>query len=504
MLFDRKKIAAAGVLAALALTSSGCGRRVAGPTLLPRIDVARLLKEPGADTAEDEQSAEQYVNEQIDRERRQQLAAEPQSPETLLASASESKPGWKDRLLPKHETLAGDADFGHDPFLDDLDDLMADDPATARPILPDPETATDVAAHTQPNPEDLFGDLSTVNAEAFADAADANDASLDDFSDVLGAVASAPRTKRRPSAVEPLHTTSEKPEKPQTAHGAGDSRVMEFDQLFAGASDGAEPLDEHVVTAMRQPTDITSRPPMPEISPGDSSRQPVTADDFGQFGGFDEPAAAPEVASAPATKSPVAAAADSAFDGLPANSGPDEFGDDPFAASPSSVANNAEADASFGKEDDFGPHDNFGGNEPPPVTEPSRLAASSAPRVVANRPMSVPGAMEVDPFAEPELEAVPPPAPIPAEAPSRATGRQFSVNQQLAFPDFDLNRPRVPVRQVSQTAVSALPEVRWDGYQDQEATADTVSQAPREWTAWFLIGGAALIILLLFGPSRRP
>ena len=120
-------------------------------------------------------------------------------------------------------------------------------------------------------------------------------------------------------------------------------------------------------------------------------------------------------------------------------------------------------------------------------------------------------------FASPRDQQLPPvnefpPVRIPAEpaprfaaaAPVRPTAQVPTVQPRIAT---RVQTTTVPVsssvqQQVQPPAVAAavLPNVNWQATQVASASG---FRAPSEWTAWFLMGGAGLIILLLFAPSRR-
>lgn len=143
--------------------------------------------------------------------------------------------------------------------------------------------------------------------------------------------------------------------------------------------------------------------------------------------------------------------------------------------------------------------------------------------------------VEVDPYEEPSFAVTPtdtPPSSLSAprfgaapsfgdEQPELPAADRFppvEIPQEPAprFAAQEQAPPAMPVQRVAQTtrsmppttfappqqapAVAAvLPDVNWQG---QTATPRKL-RAPSEWTAWFLMGGAALIVMLLFAPGRR-
>lgn len=459
MLTLRARLLLAGVLTTSFL-AIGCGRnQTRQASLLPRIDVSKLVN-AGLPESEQlsEEDAEQLANNRIDAERR----AEPAEAEMLLASASE-KSNWRD-LIPKSRK-ARDSEFGEDPFLDGLDDLMSETAAatpaateTAAPAASDFEAFADAA-----EPVADAGNLSRSGAMDFApldkiDAATSAAATADPFADIdraaedlfaeVNPAVAAEETKKAP-------LLRARPRRETLASSSDD--VQGFDDLFnheanpVGSEEVFDPTDDLPVVAetadSNEPLFSASR----YSEPVDES---ITRDPTSEL-------VDPELFETVDIEEPVASGADIPVStvGLTETQQPTVSANKPaiLAADP------------------------FAESAPEPPEEPAVAEVAQSPErdFAASFP-------EMEPFAELDDPPVAEPEP-------RFVGTPTEAPQAAAAPG------QLPVEAVSRGAI--LPEVNWEGR--TETAAETTRRAPGEWTAWFLLTGGVLIFLLLFAPGRR-
>lgn len=449
---DRSKFLVASATAVVALFATGCGRTQSA--LTPRLDVTQAM---------DEASAEQQVNNQIDIERRETEAKE--TPKTILASSEEADRSWKDRLLSK-KAAPKPADFGEDPFLDGLDDMIAEEADHLARVARDSvqaaggETADLISAFEPAEaPQQILQKIDGAASEAVADAAEIFGGTADD---IFG----------EPSPRAPSRTTHAEPTKTPVRRVAR-SVVHSFDDLFEEAVVPASSADE----LQRLATDNELPQDARQVEP--SSFAPELE--------------APETAIAglfePAKQEVSAVAGENLADTLPEAPKVPEFPD---------VAELAQKDAVVTP------------NRPATLPSPSPATPiRPAPEGLSDSDFAEMTRVEADPYDDPSFNELAPelppvadfsPVEIPREPAPRfaqATHQPSAVTPKDSVVVQTNSRNVAPSQQPSVAAV--LPDVNWQG----RTAAPRTLRAPSEWTAWFLMGGAGLIILLLFAPGRR-
>ena len=473
---------------AVMVVVAGCGRQSRSP-LLPRVDVSKVLGGPQSDAVPmDDASAEQYVNNQIDTQRKKVT----EGAETILASAEQGSSKWKDRLLPgrKKEAVPTAEDFGADPFLDGLDEMIADAAPSELRTQPPREIASapseadnslfDVATTAakrelqlpvakakelaQQDPGGIFDDVSdqvknTVAApvDIFSDEAHAvrktADTIRDQVNDFESLFSEENATQRggpgTPAPQHPLEMASsnggrarELATPPQILREP--QQRVDTEPSFPGGALGVDPADFEPVSEFVEPAQLenveTALPSLPTTALM-GTEAPL---DLAIPGEVTSPQ---EDASVSANRPAVLPAAE------------------PLATEKSLGLPPADVSSDRVNVDVF--------NEPA-FQEPLQL---TSPNVDQSDALGTLDAM--DPFATP--------LPLPAEPAPAFTSIEPAANT-------------MPVS--NQDVGQTLTPVNWETSSSVEPQREKNFTAPREWTAWFLLGGAVMIVLLLFAPGR--
>ncbi|MFK7818133.1 MAG: hypothetical protein AB8G99_05410 [Planctomycetaceae bacterium] len=501
----------------LALLTSGCGRTRS--SLLPRIDVAKVIDGKGdpASGVDDEQ----YVNNQIDAERKQQKPTVAEATDSLLASAESESGSWKDKLLGKKDQAENAAAaFGNDPFLDDLDAMITQETKhVARTVDARAEDfsgdkAAEIFGDFEQQAKETIAAIDQKTQRAEATAADVFDATKEDvfgeFSNPAEAIATNVSERTQALAAEGRRVITE---------GRG-KMVHRFDDLFDSEAQQRTLQRVASETVQREPAPASFDVPQEFAEVQQQPRELIVPDSTEDLAGMFDAPEAPTPAS-PAAPAFAANEQVEPFDVPTPDMIPGEL--DPFeetlepleapetvvaqqdavvtpnqpAAIPSlpiqprqpqvpSVPDFGETD--FG-ESDFAKMDRIEAN---PYEDPSftDTADQQLPPVNDFPPVTIPAE------PAPRFAAATPTPQMPAQPPIAAP-----ASMPVQAPTMPVSSSVVQTQQPPAVAAAVLPNVNW---QATPVVAPAGSfRAPSEWTAWFLMGGAGLIILLLFAPSRR-
>ena len=490
------------VLSLIAATCGiGCGRRGDRASLLPRVNVTEIMEE-GSGPASGAQS-EQYVNSQIDAELRRKKSDVADAADHVLASAKEGVQSWK-KVLPGSRKSKSSPEFGKDPFLDTIDEIIAKDASTATEsarqaisesvdrtldqltngeaaeMFADLPNEVDQASQTVAN---LAQDAWNDTAKSMPESATSAEVFGAGQEDVFGDVQETTRqvADNLQNGLENMSRNGR-----QGFAEATGSAVHRFDELFdedsAVQQVGSETTGaiRNVVEAAQLKKDVltqqfedTAAEAFTEFNTAvEESFDTATADMFEPPAPTPTPVL-PDIPEIPELPEPPALAVA------------------PFEQQDAVVTPNAPRVLP-----DLAP-------EPPAVPEmpetelvpEGRIAVGSNDPVFSDPVFSEPVLPDVDEIQEvtiPDLRNEPAPRFTVTE-PERPTltARPVTVVTNNVRPATLTNTP---------ATASVLPDVDWQG---RQATEPRTLRAPSEWTAWFLMGGAALIILLLFAPSRH-
>ena len=539
MLLDRSKILVTGILAVLVLMSSGCGRTQS--TLVPRVNVGQLIDgDSDAQTPQSAEQAEQYANEQIDAELRGRKSELADTSKAVLASAEKEGRSWKDRLLPKKANIPSAADFAADPFLDELDGMIAKQEEHLKETV---TKASEKLSHFEA--AELFGETGEMAANSMAKLDRAASETVAQTQDVFGAAADDVFGDKPPA-----DSFSEPPPLEQASrNGAGRQSVAQrvpggvvhrFDDLFDEAKSTASQVQRTANETRESAQSFfgTHGEPAPR-EPHQLNMESVRTDSPVVASGVAAPVEIPMTADVSVSQTPEAPTEITASMFEP----PEVAVPEPTIPEPVDVAATLPGIPDLPEVPAMRdvPGETMAGFEQQDAVvtanQPAKLPAPAQPEFNDND-FAAMERVEVDPYGEPALglssAAAPPTAASGLSIPSFEPAPSFGDEEpklpgldqlppveipQEPVPRFTAQKPSppaIPVQRATQTtrqmpattfaappeapAVAAvLPDVSWQG---QTSTPRTL-RAPSEWTAWFLMGGAALIVLLLFAPGRR-
>lgn len=456
----------------------GCGARDRA-SLEPRLDVASVIDcGTEANVATDELASEQLVNQQINAG---QHVAEKRP-------ATNKRKAW-DSVFPGRKTDKTLAEISADPFLDDLDKMIAAKPTTA------------IVEGKAPSAEEAF---SNTLADAKRDA----EALFGPANDPEETKVPRPHLDVRKSnpfgdgdlvASKDVVPTKQKPEGALENAVFGDSNTLstddDFDQFL---QDSAKPFSEPKKSLARSDSSAFDPPASAGPSGSESDFEPLRA------------AVRVEPRVEPKSENPVAARfepnANEPHDATTVSLSESEF---------SASVPRAEETLAETVEAEF-----FAEVEPTRLETPMPQQDAS---VVANAPVSLPDIPDVPDTAEPPALTVPQTSPERVEvdpfddpmfddAPVINTD-PFANEPQLpepALPQFrTANRQVVMQPQTIETSVpatttamavtpSTAPVLAAEAMPAQKM----VLVEPGQWTAWFLIAGLITVALLLFAPGK--
>lgn len=513
-----------GLVVCGVLSATGCGRTGQRSALLPRVDVADIM-DGGVREGTQDLPSEQYVNNQIDQQLREAGSGVEQAANNVVASAEQGIESWK-KILPGSRKSEPSEPIGKDPFLDSIDEIIAKDAEAAKQTSRDTVSSSVDRALDRISGSDageMFADLPEQTRQRSADlmaaAEDAIEEASANTSDVFGAVKEdvfgaeteemvgaatedvfgAPETtiERATNVVQNgLEQVSQASQGRRSLAQQTGAIVHRFDELFDEEAVRRQPEVQQVVNETRDTFAETAESArfraeefVTEIADASANalaevegalEEPVlppaefdaTADMFEPPAEIPVPAELPEMPEMPER-------------GLPA---PPEIpglrvaniDQKDAVVTPNAPATLPDMENAFAVE--------------MPESSPSALDRIA---VDDNDPIfsepSLPSVDEIPEVAIPDLNSEPAPRFTEVVSPERP--------QLTARPATSTNLlPAQPASTTAPIAASVLPDVDWQG---QGAAPKRAFTAPSEWTAWFLMGGAALIVLLLFAPSRR-
>ncbi len=477
MRFRSFKRAVAGLALFGCVAATGCGTSSQSRSpLFPQVNVGEVFSEKTKKPLDD-RSAEKFVNSQLGSSRGK-------SESSVMAPKERS---WKDRLLAKNKSEPKSVDFGADPFLEDLDKVMAETAASAQAEIRQASASVDVAAQD-------FADLIPETKSAEPLVAKARDtmkslaprprrslADLDTSADIT--VEEMFGDMDMPQSRDAMQTPAAAAD--QAFGGIGEiSSGDQFDKLF-------EEANENLTSAADTANEAADALRDFEVTAPDLNVPEVTGPAFGggrlgapsiSAADFESPTANDFANSVPSIDPEPVVPEDSYVASLPEI--PTDFGQDNASVT-------ANAPATLPAASDFA-------YEP----ESSSVPAIAEPTMPASRER-----VEVDPFSDPAFqETAPEPLSIAPVEPDQSEPAPLFVQSGSVQGGEEFGSPidaasAIPAMTASQSQqVPALDDIEWREPAPQPQEASLVP--PGQWTAWFLIGGAIMVILLLFAPGR--